>query len=144
MHGDPDVARRERLILEELDTDPEAMEIYRRYAITKVNNEEMKKLDVIYNSGIKKLYVWEINGKGFDPKGRPIIVVIGKNIPENEDALDRLVSYLVQFMAPFVSREYSLGKNSFSFFSYKSVLSFGNGYKEYPRFDLVKDFTHNF
>ena len=52
MLDDPDVARRERLILEELETDAEAMEIYRRYAMNKVNNDEMKKLDVIYNSGI--------------------------------------------------------------------------------------------
>ncbi len=51
MLDDPDIRRRERLILEELETDAEAMEIYRRYAMNKVNTDEMKKLDVIYNSG---------------------------------------------------------------------------------------------
>jgi hypothetical protein len=47
---------------------------------------------------------------GNDSNGRPIVVAVGKNLPEKGVDLERVLLYLIKFMDPLVERRCSIGK----------------------------------
>jgi hypothetical protein len=91
MLDDPDISKKPRAD----ERDPEDIQVYEKYAKQKVDVDRMKSLNAIYKPGL-------------DSQGRPIIVVIGKNIPEQEADLELLLSYIIKFMEPLANRPYTL------------------------------------
>lgn len=87
-----------------LHPDIETEVIYARYLerARQTNLDDITKLNVIYRSGI-------------DAEGRTIFVAVGKNLPDNEQALEKVLLYVIRTMDSISNNHFILGNKEIIF-----------------------------
>lgn len=98
LQADPDANAKAQFVRHDQETEEEEL-LYHRY-LRRAKSEDLSdiaRMNIIYNSGK-------------DSMGRPIVVVLGSNLPSNasEQQLERVLLYIIKIMDPIVEREYLL------------------------------------